>query len=260
LEVRYLFEQLGKGDSAVIIADETWAEAKRRLMQRFASSINLDVVTNMIADFEQSSGNRKYRSDLELFVRESNLENFYRQQADTILVSTIHKAKGREFDNVFLMLDDARMESDDDVRALYVAITRAKDNLTVHTNGSQFEGIKVEGLRKEFDNGTYSVPREHIVQLSLRDVVLDHFIYKQHLYRDLVAGAELQVRADGCCNAKGDYLLKFSARCKELVADKERAGFELKRAVVNFVVYWQKEGEGPEYRTVLPELWFEAEG
>lgn len=260
LEVRYLFEQLGKGDSAVIIADETWAEAKRRLMQRFASSRNLDVVTNMILDFEQSSGNRKYRSDLELFVRESNLEDFYRQQADTILVSTIHKAKGREFDHVFLMLDDARMESDDDMRALYVAITRAKDNLTVHTNGSQFEGIKVEGLRKEFDNDTYSVPREHIVQLSLRDVVLDHFIYKQHLYRDLVAGAELQLRADGCCNAKGEYLLKFSARCKELVAQKERAGFALKRAVVNFVVYWQKEGEGPEYRTVLPELWFEAVG
>ncbi len=258
LEVRHLFEQLGRDGSGIIIAEESWAEAKRRLMHRFRSSRNLELATNVIADFEQSSGNRKYRSDLELFVKESNLEDFYRQEADTILVSTIHKAKGREFDNVFLLLDDARTEKDDDVRALYVAITRAKDNLTIHTNGSQFEGIKVEGLRKEFDNGTYGLPKELVVQLSLRDVVLDYFMYKQHLYRDLVAGTDLQVRPDGCCNQKGEYLLKFSARCKELVAEKGRSGFGLTRAVVNFVVYWQKEGEGPEYRTVVPELYFEV--
>ncbi|HEX8040297.1 MAG TPA: RecQ family ATP-dependent DNA helicase [Chryseosolibacter sp.] len=260
LEVRYLFEQLGAESSGIIIAEESWKQAKRRLVDRFRSSRNLELVTNIIADFEQSSANRKYRSDLELFVKESNLEDFYRQEADTILVSTIHKAKGREFDNVFLLLDDARMEKDDDIRALYVAITRAKDNLTIHTNGSQFDGIKVEGLLRAFDNGTHGLPRELVVQLSLRDVVLDYFMYKQPLYRDLVAGNDLQVRPDGCCNAKGEYLLKFSARCKELVAEKQRSGYALTRAAVNFVVYWQKEGEGPEYRTVLPELWFEGGG
>jgi ATP-dependent DNA helicase RecQ len=34
------------------------------------------------------------------------LEDFYSENGETIFVSTIHKSKGREFDNVYLMLEN----------------------------------------------------------------------------------------------------------------------------------------------------------
>lgn len=50
----------------------------------------------------------KYRSDWETYLFESKLEDFYAVRGETIVVSTIHKAKGKEFDNVFLLLNDNR--------------------------------------------------------------------------------------------------------------------------------------------------------
>jgi ATP-dependent DNA helicase RecQ len=71
---------------------------------------------------------------LEVFIRESKLEDFFNDNGETIFVSTIHKAKGKEFDNVFLMLENFNPATDEAKRQLYVAMTRAKKNLTVHLN------------------------------------------------------------------------------------------------------------------------------
>jgi len=35
--------------------------------------------------------------------------------------------------------------------------------------------------------------------------------------------------------------------------------YELKSAKVNFIVYWQKEGEEKEVKIILPELYFEKQ-
>ena len=45
------------------------------------------------------------------------------------LANAIHKAKEREFDNVFLLLDKFNPGTDEAKRQLYVAMTRAKRNL-----------------------------------------------------------------------------------------------------------------------------------
>jgi ATP-dependent DNA helicase RecQ len=61
---------------------------------------------NLIRDFEDCNPKKKYKSDFETFVRESKLEDFYNENGETVFVSTIHKAKGKEFDNIFIMLDN----------------------------------------------------------------------------------------------------------------------------------------------------------
>jgi ATP-dependent DNA helicase RecQ len=76
--------------------------------------------------FEESNPKKKYKSDLEVFIRESKLEDFYNENGETIFVSTIHKAKGKEFDNVFIMLENFNPATDEAKRQLYVAMTRAK--------------------------------------------------------------------------------------------------------------------------------------
>jgi len=67
-----------------------------------------------------------------VFIRESKLEDFLGDDGETIFVSTIHKAKGKEFENVFIMLENCDLSSDEKKRPLYVAMTRAKQNLFIH--------------------------------------------------------------------------------------------------------------------------------
>lgn len=56
----------------------------------------------------------KYRTDLEEFIRESNYEDFYPDDHEIVFISTIHKAKGREFDTVYMMLDGNTAATDEE--------------------------------------------------------------------------------------------------------------------------------------------------
>jgi ATP-dependent DNA helicase RecQ len=104
--------------------------------------------------------------DFEIFIKESKLEDFIFQHGETINVSTIHKAKGKEFDNVFLMLDHFDANSDNSKRQLYVAMTRAKRNLTIHYNGSFLNNIEVEELTHIKNMGIHPLPK-HLMYLLI---------------------------------------------------------------------------------------------
>lgn len=256
LEVRYFLDQLKSEGDSVVIGDDTWSNAKRKTEHKFKKSNKFEILSKIIEDFESTSGRRKFRSDLEVFIRESKLDDFYAEKSDIIFVSTIHKSKGREFDNVFLMLDGARVTTDEEIRPLYVAITRARNVLSIHTNGSEFDGIRCEGLIASNDSSEHEEPSELVIQLALKDVWLDFFISRQHLYANLISGSLLAVKPDGCLDSSGAYLLKFSKKFKDAIADFERKGYTLKQAVVNFIVFWKKEGSETEYKVVIPEVLF----
>lgn len=57
----------------------------------------------MLETFSQTN-KTKYKSDLIEFIHESHWEDFIDEGKNTVLVSTMHKAKGREFNQVYLML------------------------------------------------------------------------------------------------------------------------------------------------------------
>lgn len=256
LELRFFMCELRMDESKIVISDETWAQAKARLAERFKRSAMLEVAEKVIGDFEDTNRKKKYASDLEVFVKESKLEDFYLENGETIFVSTIHKAKGKEFDNVFIMLDNALMKTDEEKRALYVAITRAKNCLVIHSNGGEFDGLEVSGLRKVADNKTYAPPEQLAVQLTLRDVWLDFCMTRQHLCKQLMSGDALVLKSDGCCNTSGEYVLKFSKKFMERVADIQKNGYQLSHAGVLYVLLWKKEGEERECRIAIPELYF----
>jgi ATP-dependent DNA helicase RecQ len=151
LEVRFLLNEINIGDDVKVISDEVWANAKRELRKKFQQSSKLEICNNIIKQFEESNAKKKYKSDLEVFVRESKLEDFYNEGGETIFVSTIHKAKGKEFDNVFIMLENFNPATDEAKRQLYVAMTRAKRNLTIHLNGNYLDNITAENLERVED-------------------------------------------------------------------------------------------------------------
>ncbi len=258
-ELRYFLNTLQFEADSVVVSDDSWAKAKKELATKFKNSSKLEIVNTLIVDFEASCGRKKFKSDLEVFIRESKLEDFYSDNVETIFVSTIHKSKGREFDNVFLMLNGVPSATDDEVRPIYVALTRAKNFLSIHTNGMECHGIRSNGLIETEDDTQYSEPSDLTVQLSLKDVWLDFFISRQHLYNNLISGSTLSVKSDGCCSYTGEYLVRFSQKYMDTIRVLEQKGYSLKEAKVNFILYWRKEGADAECKIVIPELSFQRQ-
>ena len=112
----------------------------------------------------------KYKSDFEVFIKESKIEDFFTAHGDMVVVSAIHKSKGKEYDNVFLLLNDFNIEKDSVKRQLYVAMTRAKNNLSIHVNHSFLNQIEVENLQKVEDLGAYPELKEVICNLTYSDI------------------------------------------------------------------------------------------
>src|SRR5690606_38440727 len=75
-EIRYFLNQLNLVDDNFIIIDDVWEDAKRELTEKFRNSTKLEVCMNIIKDFEATNPKKKYKSDLEIFIRESKLEDF----------------------------------------------------------------------------------------------------------------------------------------------------------------------------------------
>jgi len=258
-EVRFFLNQLNLVDDVFIISDDIWANVKRELINAFRNSSKLEVCTNIIKDFEATNPKKKYKSDFEVFIRESKLEDFFNENGETIFVSTIHKAKGKEFDNVFLMLKNFNPVKDEAKRQLYVAMTRAKQNLTVHLNSNFLDNITTENLERIEDNEIHLPPTQLAMSLTFKDLWLDYFINKQHLVSQLTSGDELILREDECLNSKGQSILKFSKLFVQQIESMKQKNYELKKAKVNFIVYWLKEDTEQETKIILPELYFEKQ-
>ncbi len=258
-EVRFFLSQLSLADDVFIISDEIWANAKRELINAFRNSSKLEVCTNIIKDFEATNPKKKYKSDFEVFIRESKLEDFFNENGETIFVSTIHKAKGKEFDNVFLMLKNFNPVKDEAKRQLYVAMTRAKQNLTVHLNSNFLDNITTENLERIEDNEIHLPPTQLAMSLTFKDLWLDYFINIQHLVSQLTSGDELTFHGDECLNSKGQSVLKFSKLFVQQIESMKQKNYELKKAKVNFIVYWLKENIEQETKIILPELYFEKQ-
>lgn len=258
LEVRYFLDQLNSTDNSPIIDNEIWENQKRDLKQKFRQSRALEFIENIIRRFESAHPNKKYKSDLEVFIRESKLEDFIDIKGEAIFVSTIHKVKGKEFDNVFLVLNNFKHDSDESKRVLYVAVTRAKKNLVIHTNSNFLNNIYADNLIRMEDRNIYPPPALLAMHLTLTDVWLDYFINRQSLVSQLLSGEELFINGYECLNARGQSVLKFSRAFIEKITDRRKNGYELTSVKVNFIVYWHRpEDPKQEIKIILPEVWFE---
>lgn len=256
-EVRFFLNQLDLAEDVFVINDDNWLKAKKELLRKFRNSNRLEIIVNIIKDFEEINPKRKYKSDFEIFIRESKLEDFFNDNGETIFVSTIHKAKGKEFDNVFLMLENSNLTTDQDKRLLYVAITRAKTNLTVHLNSNIFNNFVVDNLEQFENYETHLQPTELAMHLSFKDVWLDYFITRQEIIGQLISGETLIVSKDECLDKFGKSVLKFSKQFMKQIDNMKNRNYVLKSAKVNFIVFWKKEETEQEFKIILPELFFE---
>ncbi|MFP4547145.1 MAG: RecQ family ATP-dependent DNA helicase, partial [Fidelibacterota bacterium] len=238
-EIRDFIDDLGIDEFTSIISDDNWNNAKISFHRKHLNSRNYEICKRLIQDFQETNPKIKYRSDFESFIKESKLEDFIEQERDTIQVSTIHKAKGKEFDNVFIMLNNFDIHSDENKRLLYVAMTRAKNNLFIHYNGNFLDRIKVENLTVSKDNKNYSPPDYLLYQLTHKDIQLGYFKYNRHIVNPLYSGQPLHIAEDGLVNDQNKFVVKFSQRFTDRLIQLQKKDYQLSRATINFILYWQ---------------------
>jgi ATP-dependent DNA helicase RecQ len=258
-EIRYFIYCLELNNETIVISEEKWQLAKSKLIQRFSRSVKLDLSINIIKDFELSNPKRKYKTDFEVFLRESKMEDFLSGSIDTIVVSTIHKAKGREFDNVFLMLNNFQIYEESKKRELYVAMTRAKNKLVIHLNNNILDGLNADNLRMEKDTESYTDQNDIVLQLSHRDIWLDYFInnQRQKWISHLQSGDNLFFKKDSCYNSENQEILKISKAFASRLNDFIKSGYEVNSVKINFILFWKKEETDKEVKIVLPEIYLQ---
>lgn len=255
-EVRYIldcFDEKGKPT----ISTEDWQRIKSDVAKKYRQSEMLFVCINMMESYEISYPDTRYLSDLKIFISESKMEDFYKTDNETIFVSTVHRAKGREFDNVFLMLKDSEPRDDITARKIYVALTRAKNNLFIHYNGKYLENINTDNTEKITDNKIYDDPPGIIISASHKDVWLDGFNSVQNNMDNIYSGKILSADEYSCIDEKGRRIIKFSKSMKEKIKNYIDKGYEIKKSKVKYVLYWKNINKEYEIKIALPEVYLE---
>lgn len=256
-EIRCFLDEIYKNAVTPLIPDPVWEKAKEMLQNKYAGSACLKQCMFALTQFEKVNSLKKYKTDLYEFFAESKYEDFYENNDALITVSTIHKAKGREYDTVYLLLSDMYIANDEDKRKIYVGLTRAKDQLHIHCNTDLFDDIASDHVKIRIDNTEYGSPNEIDISLTHRDVYLDFFKNKQNAIRNLKSGDELLWRDgyfysvyDGCELLVG----KISAGMKNKLTAFTNKGYYIEQVHVRFCVYWKNKEEENETLIFLPEL------
>lgn len=224
IEFRSFIDRL-KQNTDIVIEERIWQEAKDNLEQEFRNSRCLPSVMDCLSAFE-AEYQKKYISDLENFIIESGLEDFGTKetaQDNIVTVSTIHKSKGQEYDNVYISLKDMGNFTDNEKRAVYVALTRARNNMSVHYNVNLPLSFRTSAAQIRYDSNSYCSPSELMIQMSHKDVVLDFFKNKEFFVKNLYSGYRLKI--------DGDYL-SAEVDGKEFKVVKFSAGFRDKAAAL----------------------------
>ena len=259
LEIRTFLQYVGFDDESPTIPVELWEESIQKLSAAFQGSSCLPECLNMLTSFAKTNCDF-YKTDLIEFISESKLEDFVVNPKGAILVSTIHKAKGREFDSVYIMLDGYRISSDKERHALYVAITRAKNNLYVNYNNHLFDRFTVAGVLNKQNHAEFPESGEVLMQISHRGMNLGYFQEKQDRILKLQSGTPLLVDGEYLLADYGKYKTKvgrLSKACVSALNELVEKGYRIVRAEVRFLVYWKPKDapEKDESLIVLPDIY-----
>lgn len=187
---------------------------------------------------------------------ESSVEDFCDVSEAEVVVSTIHKAKGREFDDVYMLISDNYGTDDDRMHRYYVGITRAKSRLFIHTNTAVFQHLSAAAYSA--DRQVYEMPDEILLQLSHKDVHLGFFKDRK---KDVLAlrGGDALVYGETLLYSRstGKPVAKLSSKMQNTLSEWEEREYRVKSASVRFVVAWKPKDapkSEPETAVLLADL------
>jgi ATP-dependent DNA helicase RecQ len=253
-ELRYFSNRVLEDEDSPIISVENWQAAVKEASLHNKASDKLGLSLAVIKEFDSINEKRKYKSDWKAFLYESKIEDFIKITSEVIYVSTIHKGKGKEFDNVYLLLNQFNANTDGNKRQVFVAITRAKSSLHIHYNENYFQRISAEKVGFQRNSNSYPEPEHLAYSLTHKDVKLGYFEYVQQRMSNVFSGSSLVISDEGLCNSSGQLLVKYSNGFMEVLNSYFAKGYKLSSAKVNFMIYWKNQISGIESKIILPQI------
>ena len=252
-EIRFFLRSLDPSGEKNLIDDDTWNNAREKLADAWGESTCLPLCMKILDSFARVN-QRKYIRDLTEFLLESELEDFQESQTGQVTISTIHKAKGREFDHVTLVLNAGMPRGDEDRRKIYVGITRARKSLEIHTIFPEFDSFSFPGFTLEKDDRHYDEPKTILLRLSHRDVVLSFFHGKKKTMLQLRPGKKLYPARNGLADDTGTVLVLYSAAFRERLERLGEKGYTVRDGAVRYIVAWKAEKDDEETAVLLPDV------
>lgn len=254
-EVRLFMKYIEKETRTPLIADEVWESAKSRTFSAYKDSGSLHYLQRCIQLFEETN-KAKYLMDFKEYVFEASVEDFCDLTGADVVVSTIHKSKGREFDDVYLLVTDPNHITAEVLRRYYVGITRAKQRLFIHTNCPLFDNLPIDN--KVADYNVYDMPTEIVLQLSHRDVNLGFFKPRKADILSLRAGEKLRYENHYLYETRsGKPVAQLSQMMQSVLSQWAEKQYCVVDSSVRFIVAWHPKDapkEEKEHAVLLVDL------
>ncbi|MDE7390509.1 MAG: RecQ family ATP-dependent DNA helicase [Lachnospiraceae bacterium] len=253
VEVRMFLKQIDQVGHAPIIPDEVWEKAKQKTFAVYADSSSLNYLQRCLYLFEQTN-KVKYYNDFKEFIFESSIEDFCDLSGADVVVSTIHKAKGCEFDDVYMLIAQPKNIQNNEIRRFYVGATRAKERLFIHTDSSLFDRMPAD--EHIVSQEEYGMPDEIVLQLSHRDVNLGFFKTRKNEILALRAGQRLRFENNYLYEwGSNKAIAQLSQKMRDELQLWAGKNYKVVSASIRFIVAWRpKDAELEEYAVLLVDL------
>lgn len=254
-EVRLFLKYIERDTHTPIVTDEVWNEAKRKTFQAYATSSSLPYLKRCIELFEKIN-KAKYLTDFKELVFESTTEDFCDTSDADVVVSTIHKSKGCEFDDVYMLVSQPQHVTDSEMRSYYVGMTRARKRLFIYTNSTLFDRLPAD--IHQVDQTPYVFPDEVMLQLSHKDVNLGFFKSRKKEILSLRSGEKLCFVNNLLYVPNNQQpVAQLSQKMQAELAQWALKGYLVSSATIRFVVAWKPKDapkDEKEYAVLLLDL------
>nr|HPJ44143.1 AAA family ATPase [Spirochaetota bacterium] len=260
-EISFFTARLRETAHEMEIPADLWSGFRNEVINKYGNAKHIEEALAIIDRFRETY-NHLFYSDWINYTLEMRINDFT-TAGSGITVSTIHRAKGREYDTVYLMAPDYDFTTDENLRLLYVAVTRAKRNLFIFSNSSFFESLADEDAVIVKDNVRYDEPVNISIHLNYKKVNLQFFKNDRVIktLESIHSGIPLQYKENDQTFYAGERhacLMSKSGR-DELGSWLDR-GFRVKEAEAEYVVNWYCKDDKKTYPVVLPKVSLEKDG
>ena len=208
---------------------------------KFKNSVNISLLHKIIDKFLNESDSYKI-SEWISYLEEIRLEDFEIYNKN-IIISTIHKSKGLEFDKVYLLVDGNPI-NDEEKRLFYVGMTRAKDELNIFRNGRDISNKK-DYIKYFYDEQQYVIESKTFTHvMSLEDLNLGFDYEKFVVNNSLISGVKLTIEKKEnvknlCLIFENKIVATLSSRFNLLILEKLEKGYLFKDCIVEYIVLWE---------------------
>lgn len=252
----------------------TFNAAEQWFNDNFINSADYNLAKQVIDNFYNQYENEIARAETHFmgvfsdYLDEIEFGEFSRNEGG-IIVATMHKSKGKEFNNVVVVANQVNSADGFDMRLLYVALTRAKNNLAIFTSSSIFDDMTTICSTVENCSDTVLPPNKLIYIMKLSDIWLQYDAAQYGIKETRPLAGEKLTIVHTTRNGNSEFTIEKNrhlvAKLAKATVDNRKIsgkilekiseGYTLdKECVVEHVVRWVERQGNREYYQVLCKI------